>query len=80
MLITSTVVRENCMKICRVGGVSSRKAFSSVHLIHMGRIQTFYFRALEEMRFVLASRHSSINAAKLKSERCVHDAMKFFIV
>jgi len=58
---TSAVVRVNCMKICRVGGVSSRKAFSNVHLIHVSGIQTFYFPALEEMRFVFAARHSSIN-------------------
>ena len=79
-LITSTVVRENCMKICRVGAVSSRKAFSSVPLIHMSGIQTFYFPALEEMRFVFASRHSSINGAKLQSQRCVHDTVEFFIM
>jgi hypothetical protein len=80
LLITSTVGHENCMKMCRVGGVSSRKAFSSVHLIHMSGMQTFYFPALEETRFVFASRHSSLNAAKLQCQRCVRDAVKFFIV
>jgi hypothetical protein len=60
--------------------VSSRKAFSSVHLVNMSGIQTFYFPALEEMRFVFASCHSSINAAKLQSQRCVNDAVKFFLV
>jgi hypothetical protein len=75
------IVRENCMKTCRVGGVSSGKAFSSVPLIHMNVIQMFYFPALEEMRFVFASRHSSVNASTLQSQRCVHDdALEFFIV
>jgi hypothetical protein len=79
LIVTHRVVRESCMKLCRVGGVSSRKVCGNVQSIPMSGTQTFYFPACEETRFTFAPRHSS-NNAKLQSQWCVRDAVKFFIM